>query len=183
MDFIFKPVRCYTTFKENIISTNFATDLYEYLRDNITWEDGIKSRKGFTRKAKSLSMCDNPRIDSVIITALHELIKQEYAVLGIYLNYYRNGEMWTPNHSHKGTHQLVISLGATRTLNIAKKSYEMTNGSAIIFGSSTHGVPKDKSINGRISIATFMKPIKISYIQSRSDEELAHKLQLEKWSN
>ena len=35
----------------------------------------------------------------------------------------------------------------------------MDNGSAIIFGSSTHGVPKDNSKEGRISIATFMTPV------------------------
>ena len=35
--------------------------------------------------------------------------------------------MWTPNHNHKGTHQLIISLGGTRTLNVAKKGFKMKN--------------------------------------------------------
>jgi len=38
-----------------------------------------------------------------------------------------------------------------------KKDYVMENGDAII-GSSSHGVPKDNSINGRISIVTFLVP-------------------------
>ena len=67
--------------------------------------------------------------------------------------------MWTPNHSHKDTHQLVVSLGVTRTLQVGEKKYSMVNGSAIIFGSSIHGVPKDETVTGgRISIATFMVP-------------------------
>jgi hypothetical protein len=81
-----------------------------------------------------------------------------YLIQGIYLNYYENGDHHTPNHSHKGTHQLVISLGQTRTLNVGGKDYSMENGDAIIFGGSVHGVPKDNSVNGRISIATFMVP-------------------------
>ena len=32
----------------------------------------------------------------------------------------------------------------------------MENVDAIIFGSSTHGIPKNNSVNGRISSATFM---------------------------
>jgi hypothetical protein len=76
----------------------------------------------------------------------------------IYLNYYENGEMWTPNHSHSGTHQLVISLGCPRTLQVTKKDYRMENGDAILFGSAIHGVPKEVNVKkGRISIATFMK--------------------------
>ncbi len=77
----------------------------------------------------------------------------------IYLNYYENGEMWCPNHTHPGTHQMVLSLGETRTLVVAKKDYVMKSGDAIIFGSAIHGVPKDTSTEGRIAIATFMKPL------------------------
>ena len=67
--------------------------------------------------------------------------------------------MYTPNHSHKGSHQLVISLGGKRTLTIGKKKFPMKNGDAIIFGGSTHGIPKEPNAQeGRISIATFMIP-------------------------
>jgi uncharacterized protein YjlB len=100
-----------------------------------------------------------PEIDDVVFKCLNELTNKKYFILGLYLNFYENGEMWTPNHSHSGTHQLVVSLGQKRTLQVGKKNYEMTNGSAIIFGSSTHGVPKDDSVDSRISIATFMVPI------------------------
>lgn len=67
--------------------------------------------------------------------------------------------MYTPTHSHKDTDQLVISLGQTRILKINSKSYSLENGDAILFGSSPHSVPKDNSVNMRISIATFMKKI------------------------
>jgi hypothetical protein len=146
-------------FKKKVIDDNIATDMYTFLKWNIEWEDGIKSKKGYTRKAKPLNYGDITEIDNIIDTALNSLTDTKYLVLGVYLNYYENGNMYTPNHQHKGTHQLVISLGETRTLQIGKKDFVMENGDAIVFGASTHGVPKDTSVNGRISIATFMKPI------------------------
>lgn len=153
-------MRCQTKFEENILNEDFATSLYYFLRENIEWEEGVRSKKGFTRKAKGLQIGEIPEIDNVILETLSKISKNKYLILGIYLNYYENGEMWTPNHSHPGSHQLVISLGQTRKLSLGKKNYEMKNGSAIIFGSSTHGVPKDESVEGRISIATFMVPLK-----------------------
>ena len=152
--------RCYTKFQKKTIDEKEATELYNKLRDNIQWQDGIRSKKGYTRKAYPLDIGDVPDIDTVIYKVLSKITDTKYMIDGIYLNYYENGDMWTPNHSHKGTHQLVISLGATRTLELAKKSYQMSNGDAIIFGSGVHGVPKDNNvIGGRISIATFMTPI------------------------
>ena len=180
-------MRCSTTFVENVLDQNTSTDLYEYLLDNIVWEDGIRSRKGFTRKAKSLGGGDNWTIDNAIDKSLKMITQQQYIIMGIYLNYYENGEMYTPNHSHKGTHQLVISLGAPRTLKVGKKNYLMSNGDGIIFGSSTHGVPKEPNVTtGRISIATFMIPIEkmihapvaVPGLLVETDEEMALRIQL-----
>lgn len=149
-------MKCKTLFKNNVINSDNATELFNLLKYNIEWEDGIKSKSGFTRKAKPLNYGDIKEIDDAIDIALMSLTDIPYVIQGIYLNYYENGNHWTPSHSHKGTHQLVISLGETRTLKVGTKSYDMDNGSAIIFGSSSHSVPKDNSINSRISIATFM---------------------------
>lgn len=149
-----------TKLVKNAIDRDEASSLYVLLRDSIEWEAGIPSRvHGFTRKAKSLSMGDYPLLDQVIERALSKLTTNNYMVMGIYLNYYENGNMFTPNHSHPDSHQLVISLGTTRTLVVGKKEYPMENGDAIIFGSSIHGVPKSNTTEGRISIATFMTPI------------------------
>jgi hypothetical protein len=152
-------MKCYTNYKENVLNTDRAESLYYHLKYNIEWEDGIRSKKGYTRKAKPLNFGDIPEVDKAIVDALKQLSNTNYAILGIYLNNYENGEMWTPNHSHKGTHQLVVSLGQTRRLDVGNKHYNMTNGSGIIFGSSIHGVPKDGTTEGRISIATFMVPL------------------------
>lgn len=154
-----RPTRCATTHKEGILGDEEATFLYQYLESNIKWQEGIRSSKGFTRKAAALRLGDEPLIDEAITLAVSVLAKCEYQIDGIYLNYYQDGEMWTPNHTHAGTHQIVISLGAERVLTVAKKDYIMKNGSAIIFGSATHGVPKCDIKEGRISIATFMTPI------------------------
>lgn len=85
---------------------------------------------------------------------------RKYQILGIYLNYYKDETMYTPSHSHK-THQLVLSLGETRTLIVGSKQYMMEHNSCILFGKSSHKVPKEleKKKKGRISIATFMLPI------------------------
>jgi hypothetical protein len=148
----------------SLITADTATFAFEYLRDTIKWESGIKSRKGFTRLAKSLDVTEDEVVYSLINSALKGMSKgknklRSLAIYGLYLNYYKDGSMWTPNHSHPGTTQIIISLGATRTLNIAKKSYQMTNGDVAIFGGSIHGVPKDETTDGRISIAIFAKMI------------------------
>ena len=189
-------IRCKTVFKKCMVDEAKALHLYKLLKDSISWEDGIRSRNGFTRKAKYIQPGANPDIDEVIAIALSQITDVTYCVTGIYLNYYETGEMYTPNHSHKGTHQLIVSLGGKRTLAIGKRKFPMENGDAIIFGASTHGVPKEPNIQeGRISIATFMVPEKNIKIQVEnfddlleslngmglSDEELAKKLQA-KWN-
>ena len=152
--------RCKTKFLEGAVENDTALSLYTILRDTIEWEEGIRSRKGFTRKAKAIGHGTNPLILEVIDETLKKITDTEYYIDHVYLNYYENGQMWTPNHNHPGTHQLVISLGCERVLELGKKQYKMKNGDAIIFGSSTHGVPKDEECTeGRISIATFMKPL------------------------
>lgn len=148
-----------TKYVPSFLEEKEALNLYAYLRDNISWQDGIKSRNGFTRKAKILEVGDCERVDAVVFDAIENMLCGEYILLGMYLNYYENGNMYTPNHSHKGQHQIVISLGETRTLNIGKKSYPLHNGDLIMFGSSVHGVPKENTQEGRISIAIFLQPI------------------------
>lgn len=149
--------RVLTTYHPKIIDADGSTAIYEYLRDNIKWVDGIRSKQGFTRKAKPMTIGEDEILDSVIVQALNKIGVTEAAVYGIYLNYYRDGNDWTPNHSHPGMKQVVISLGATRTLTMGKGSHTMSNGDVIIFGSSIHGVPKDPNCkDGRISIAMFL---------------------------
>lgn len=150
-----------TIFIKNTIDKEQSINLYKYLVENIEWVEGIRSRKGYTRKARTIFSGQMEVIDNLIRMVLNDHFKSKinsnYIVLGYYLNYYENGEMWTPNHSHKSTHQLVISLGGPRILTVGKKEYLMESGDSILFGSSIHGVPKDSERNeGRISIATFM---------------------------
>ena len=164
-------MKCKTIFKEEVINPDVATNLYNLLKWNIEWQDGVRSRSGFTRKAKPLYYGQMKEIDDIIDIALISLTDVQYDVEGIYLNYYENGVSWCPSHSHKGTHQLVISLGETRTLKVGTKNYDISNGDAIIFGSSAHGVPKDDTVNGRISIATFLKN------KSSADDELIKQFQ------
>lgn len=97
-------------------------------------------------------------IEHALCLAVSKLPKgPRYGILGVYLNNYENGLMYTPMHKHADTIQLVISLGATRTLKVGTKEYRMKNGDAVVFGSSIHGVPQEPSVTeGRISIATFM---------------------------
>lgn len=149
-----------TILKRKSVDPDQATVFYETLKYNIDWEAGIRSRKGFTRKAKAIPPGMYSQVDELIEKTLREMTNDKYHILGIYLNYYENGEMYTPNHRHASTSQLVISLGASRLFQLGQKQYQLDNGDAILFGSTVHGVPKDLSCaNGRISIATFMQKI------------------------
>ena len=133
-------------------------------RDNVTWREGVRSKKGFTRKAAPINLDDdenNYGLKEFVTTMLTRMgiDPSSYDIEGTYLNYYEDGSMWTPNHTHPGLHQLVISLGASRTFVLGKKTYTVNNGDVIIFGSAVHGVPKEPEVTeGRISIATFMRP-------------------------
>jgi len=143
-----------------------SKDLYGTLVSG-EWVEGIKSRNGSTRLARRVDM--ESEEGTLLLTTIADVLLMmktvdpsipDYAVFGIYLNYYRDGNMYTPNHSHAKTHQLVISLGASRSFTIGTKKMILNDGDAILFGSSVHGVPKEPEVKtGRISIATFMAPV------------------------
>lgn len=154
-----KNERCKTTFVKSIVDSEEASSMFELLKESIEWEEGVRSKKGFTRKAKAIGPMEYPLILELVGKILHKMGKTNYAISHIYLNYYFDGQCWCPAHSHPGTHQLVISLGGTRTLEVNKKKFPMQNGDAILFGSASHGVPKEPGSLPRISIATFMVPI------------------------
>jgi len=140
---------------------DYATSVYLHLQENIAWLDGIKTRSGgFTRKARPMEFGEDAIVDSIITSALHIITKgvsKTIMISGIYLNYYLDGNNYTPNHSHPGSKQVVISLGATRVLKVGTKNYDVGNGDIIVFGSSLHGIAKDPSVTeGRISIALFI---------------------------
>ena len=142
----------------SFVDDGLATMLFWYFLYNIQWVDGVRSKHGFTRKARPMLLGMDPELDGIIEDVLDRLDIPLAKVYGIYMNYYRDGNDFTPNHSHPGMCQVIISLGASRTLTMAKKSYAMANGDVIIFGSSVHGVQKDPScVDGRISIALFVE--------------------------
>ncbi len=159
--------RISTQYFKNVLPVNMANDAYLFLKENIEWEQGIysKTKKKYSRKAyhhnpESGSLVDDYIQDLIVATMnkIGELTDENmFAYYGVYLNYYEDGNDFCPNHSHKSTIQLVLSLGATRTLTVGKKDYEMNSGDAIIFGSSIHGIPEEPEIEeGRISIAIFL---------------------------
>lgn len=155
---------CRTQFIEHAIDEKEATEMYQFLRDTIEWETGIMGRGNkLTRMQKPIDYDEYPELLQLGMRIFQNHVKRGYMILGNgYLNYYQNGEMYTPSHSHQGTHQMVVSFGATRTLKVSSKEYKMTNGSAILFGSSAHGVPREPSVlEGRISFAMFCLPVSV----------------------
>jgi hypothetical protein len=155
-----------TIILKDAVQDEEATAYYDSMVDSLIWKSGIQSKTGFTRLAHNVNLDSEfgKEILGLVTEILMEMKKTDptipnYAIFGIYINYYKDGKMFTPNHSHKGTHQLVISFGATRTLTLGKRSCRMENGDAILFGSTIHGVPKEDTEDGRISIATFMAPL------------------------
>ncbi len=153
--------RCFRTiFKKDLIDPELAEITFQHLQANIPWEQGIPTRSGaFTRLGYSIeNIYDQPLVLELVKNGLSYFYpkRESIEVYGAYLNYYVDGKMWTPNHSHRGTKQMVISLGFPRTLKVGNKSYQMENGSGILFGSSSHGVPVEPEAGPRISIAVFL---------------------------
>ena len=157
-------------YHKNVIDDDEAKRYFNYLKWNVQWEDGIRSRiYGITRKAKTIGVEDElfQELFPLITNVLNKINQNEggnlnlgFAIEGIYLNYYQNGNDCAPEHSHKDSYQLVISLGETRTLQITSKKYLMGNGDAILFGNQKHRVPQEPDKTGeRISIATFMRKV------------------------
>jgi hypothetical protein len=158
-----------TTYYSELVDTKTAKCAYDFIKDNTQWVNSIYSKRAqkITRKGYSVNsdLNNNSIVDEFVIQLVDSAItniekienRKQSDILGIYLNYYINGQDFCPNHSHPGSIQLVISLGATRRLNVGKKAYDMKSGDAIIFGSSTHGIPIEPEVkDGRISIAVFI---------------------------
>jgi hypothetical protein len=149
---------CRTRHFPAALSAEHCKAAYDYLKENLQWQEGVRSRKGFTRYAKPLRLEEDPMVEELILEGLR-VAGGDWEVIGVYANFYENGAHWTPSHSHKGTCQLVVSLGATRTLIVNKKNYAVANGDVVIFGSGAHEVPQEPDVKeGRISLATFMIP-------------------------
>jgi len=143
-----------TIHRRAILNSDSCTEMYDYLSKNIEWYDGIKSKTGPTRKACHYEFGTDDVIDGFMMHAFEKLMIENITIAGIYFNYYRDGDDWTPNHKHE-TKQIIISLGSPRTLMVGKKEYRLKNGDIIEFGKSAHGVPKEPGTKGRISIAFF----------------------------
>jgi len=144
-----------TCFFESIINKDIADCLFDDLCHSIKWKNEIKSKGQPTRLSSSVDLEDHPFLNEIVQSIVK---KVDLSLLSVYLNYYQDGNDWTPNHSHPGTIQFVLSLGGKRTLHVGKKEYPMKSGDGIIFGSSTHGVPKEEGQKeGRISVALFLR--------------------------
>lgn len=155
---------------DQAIADDLATYFYNELSTTIDWRPGVPSRKtGHTRMACPLEYGDNEIVDTIINTAI-ELLKQVdvisgigLVIFGVYLNYYRDGNEYTPMHRHPDSKQIVVSLGATRTLKIDSTDYATKNGDLITFDHELHGVPQEPQVNeGRISVAFFVKVVENS---------------------
>ena len=160
---VLQDVKISTQHYPGAFDTETADFAYEYLVNTIEWEDGVRSRRtGFTRKAKAIGFNSDEVVQNLILGVLQMIQdpanreEKSFGIGGIYLNWYRDGNDYTPSHSHE-TCQLIISLGSTRTLRVGNRDIPSGHGDVIVFGRSLHGVPKEPDVSdGRISIAVFL---------------------------
>lgn len=150
-----------TQYFDHIFDEETSKNAFDFLEKNVPWEKGIYSKS--KQQTSRYAYYHNPESNSTVDIFINNLVNiamnkvENYKYYGVYLNYYRNGEDFCPNHSHKDTKQLVLSFGTSRTLTVGSKNYDMKSGDGILFGSSIHGIPKQPEItNGRISIAIFI---------------------------
>lgn len=160
-----RSARCKTSVVR-VVDPETAAVWFDYFYSLEGWVEGVRSKTGFTRLALPLDYYDR-RLDPFrelvprALALLSATAAPTYEVLGVYVNLYENGEMWTPSHSHPGQHQLVFSFGATRSLVVGKTTYRLEPGEVIIFGSGAHSVPKEPDVKTpRISVAVFLAPCK-----------------------
>ena len=143
-----------TVYVPGYLAEERAEYLYEIARTFLDplWEKGPRS----SRLATAQSADFIPEIGEVIREIVDEYIPRSL-VYNCYYNLYEDGSMYTPNHSHPGTLQIIISLGpGIRTLKVGKKNYPQHPGTLTIFGSSTHGVAREPHIRDpRIGVAVF----------------------------
>jgi hypothetical protein len=142
------------------VNAELAAGLYEALAACVPWHEGVRSRRGFTRLAYGVRRTDDenlpPEFFHVVNSVMHTLGRAPEALAGVYINYYETGEHYCPTHSHRGTIQAIVSLGATRTLTVGTRTFRPASGDLIVFGASAHGVPREAAAGGRISIALFI---------------------------
>lgn len=175
--------RVMTQYLPQALDRDLSLGTFEYLRLNVPWQEGIRSRSGFTRLAYPIDPDGDSDVEVTVRSLIDAVMSErrrrsrmprestsevdhEVAVMsrlghvatvhGVYLNYLVNGDHYVPAHTHAGSVQLVISLGAHRTLTVGRTDYRLQSGDAIVFGSSSHGVRKEPGAGGRISIACFM---------------------------
>ena len=106
----------------------------------------------------------NSQVKEIVAKVL-SLLKIDKARLSqVYANYYRNGAVGCGRHRHPSTLQILVSLGATRTLRISDaqgqtlKDEVLHSGDVILFGSQYHELLKDVTTEPRVSLAIFVKP-------------------------
>ena len=149
-------------FYRSLLADDHATALYEYFRSNIEWDNNIALRNSrnedYTLKTKSIELGSDEIVDSTIRDIISKISIYPYTIYGIRLNYYRDGDDHTPSHIHTGIVHMILSLGATRTLNLDGENYDIKNGDCVRFGIMKHGVPKEPSCtDGRISMVLYLK--------------------------
>ena len=84
-----KKAKILTKYHTSLLDGNKCSKAYVNLRDNISWEEGIRSRSGFTRLAKALNIGENKLVDELLTEILNKLsLEGKYNIFGIYLNYY-----------------------------------------------------------------------------------------------
>jgi hypothetical protein len=153
-------IKIATSILPHFINEDECMAMFIYLKENIKWQEGIQTRSGGHTRLAAMGNEDR-NVHHFIQKIKRTLPFGKFQVVGIYLNYQRNGTEYTPTHCHQNGFQQVICLGpAKRKFTIGNKHYIVGNGDVIVFGSDKHGLPKDtKCKEERISIATFYLPI------------------------
>jgi hypothetical protein len=139
-----------------------ATDLYHYMKDNVKWDFIKENGRTHTPICLDYNCAINNRIKIVADKASEiACLNETHTIWGTHLNYYQNGNNYVPPHNHLIQYQVIISLGATRTLIVNDENIKLENGDIVMIGKGVfHSVPIEPEVTeGRISIALFFEPI------------------------
>ena len=149
--------RVRTSIHTGLVSPELAAAAFSYALANIDWiQLRTRTSKRWAATFPMAVLVAHEPIQLIVVAVCAALDIPYTQLPSIWLNLYRDGNDSTPSHKHD-SRQVIISLGATRRLQVASKSYALASGDVAVFGSSVHSVPIQPEVsNERISIALFI---------------------------
>lgn len=150
-------------YKTAVITDDQATNLYYYLKNNFREMDEANGMS-ITNDMDYFG-CENYLVNpneflfkglSSMINHVLSQMDVRYTILSIYLNFYKDGQLFIPSHTYRDKCQLVITLGKGHILRIEDKNLYMQNGDAILSDAVDHTITRSNNNEMQMNITAYL---------------------------